>query len=583
MTSSRSLAENFDSASNEFGCDVSALNRSKSSNPFKKSSPLKKRRKEETKERVTFDGSINWDDSNANDPFSNEDVLFRRVSSKKTHLRLTVDGNEISTKDILATDFSDIFGAVASTSKAESNLRSSEVAPVDLRLGTKLKIVSKKPFPWMRDSSSSGVVPIRITGQQLHEGLQIFLQTVATNFSSSSPTDYPKNASPIALLESACLYWQFPSFSWLSTYPRMDSLVGTVAGSDQAFTLPQACLEALDIQWTECFDKLYLSWKKGDRRSFYMSCSSFTVLFTKISIGDAPALGEESSSCFQAAGGLRHVAVVAPSTIGFRQYLKSEGVGFEVIRRKNRQSTKPSTSFKIGADEESMPGFDWGGVTQSQPPIFFDRASSNQPTSDDKENAAKHSDSDESPAKGDLSGDHEWLENIGMSPRNTAKLKRYKSLGSSSNLASDVSHSNPDLEDVVAVLVKGAEVQTLYNLLQSSRVCRSIAGPHANLPPTLIAAQPFLHAEMHSLTKTSQVIRRAESEYVLELDGGPIMPHTINLIVEFIRRTALCSEHQTVLRVTDRAVCSGLNEIDPELCDWNELRVDMEKFWFEQL
>lgn len=29
-----------------------------------------------------------------------------------------------------------------------------------------------------------------------------------------------------------------------------------------------------------------------------------------------------------------------------------------------------------------------------------------------------------SPAKGDISGDHEWLENIGMSPRKSAKLRR---------------------------------------------------------------------------------------------------------------------------------------------------------------
>ncbi|VDM55875.1 unnamed protein product [Angiostrongylus costaricensis] len=48
-------------------------------------------------------------------------------------------------------------------------------------------------------------------------------------------------------------------------------------------------------------------------------------------------------------------------------------------------------------------------------------------------------------------------------------------------------------------MTSGAEVQTLYNLLQSSRICRSIAGPHANLPPTLIAAQPFLYAQMQAL------------------------------------------------------------------------------------
>ncbi|KAK5965308.1 hypothetical protein GCK32_016621, partial [Trichostrongylus colubriformis] len=144
-----------------------------------------------------------------------------------------------------------------------------------------------------------------------------------------------------------------------------------------------------------------------------------------------------------------------------------------------------------------MSNFDWHGITQSQPPRFsYEKESVD--TSQNKENLSSESDSDKSPGKADMSGDHEWLDNIGMSPRKSAKLKRYKSLGSSSNL-SDAGQSKSDFEDVAAVLVKGSDVQTLYNLLQSSRVCRSIAGPHAKLPPTLTAAQPFLFAQMQTL------------------------------------------------------------------------------------
>ncbi|PIO67096.1 hypothetical protein TELCIR_11170 [Teladorsagia circumcincta] len=88
---------------------------------------------------------------------------------------------------------------------------------------------------------------------------------------------------------------------------------------------------------------------------------------------------------------------------------------------------------------------------------------------------------------------------------------------------------------------------------------------------------------MQTLKKSSQIIRRKELEYVLELDGGPIMPHTIPLMVEFIRRTGLCDDEQTVVRISDRAVCNGINEVDPELCDWNELRVDKEKVWWDKL
>ncbi|KIH57843.1 hypothetical protein ANCDUO_11962 [Ancylostoma duodenale] len=40
---------------------------------------------------------------------------------------------------------------------------------------------------------------------------------------------------------------------------------------------------------------------------------------------------EDSSSCFQTCGGLRHVVIVTPSTLGFRQYLKSEGESHDQV------------------------------------------------------------------------------------------------------------------------------------------------------------------------------------------------------------------------------------------------------------
>ncbi|KHJ96134.1 hypothetical protein OESDEN_03914 [Oesophagostomum dentatum] len=146
-------------------------------------------------------------------------------------------------------------------------------------------------------------------------------------------------------------------------------------------------------------------------------------------------------------------------------------------------------------------------------------------------------------------------------------------MGSMTNLAADAPHNKQDGGDVAAVLVKGSEVQTLYNLLQSSRVCRSIAGPYANIPPTLISSAPFLHAHLQTLKKTSQIIRKKQLEYVLELDEGPVMPHAIPLVVDFIRRAGLCNEECATVRVNDRAVCNGLNDVDDELHDWNEIQV----------
>ncbi|RCN33584.1 hypothetical protein ANCCAN_20584 [Ancylostoma caninum] len=579
------------------------------SNPFKRSSPIKKRRKRGYEEHVSFELSTAWDDSNANDPFSNERVL-RSSKFRSSRDRSNVMSSDSSFKESFATDFSDIFIGDASNSTEEDHSNCSEKIPLDLRLG---------------------VAVVRMTGQQRQEGLRCFMNTVAVQFNASSELEIPSDVSAIALLESACLFWQFPCFSWLPTYPRADTLVNASALNKHSTpSMPENCLEAVDMQWTECFDQLFLSWKKGDRRSFYMACSSFTVLFTKLSCDDGLMATEDSSSCFQTCGGLRHVVIVTPSTLGFRQYLKSEGVEYEVIRKKAQSSSKVLISFKLPCDEDSLSKLDWSGVTESQPPLFsygveyevirkktqssskvltsfklpcdedslskldwsgvtesqpplfsYDIGLKSSPNeSHNKENTSDLGLSEESPGKADISGDHEWLENIGMSPRKSAKLRRYKSTGSASNLASEASLNRPDLDDVAAVL--GSQVQTLYNLLQSSRVCRSIAGPHANIPPTLISSSPFLHAQLQNLKKSSQVIRKKQSEYVLELDGGPIMPHTIPLVAEFIRRSGVCSEEPVTIRVNDRSVCNGINDVDSELSDWNEIRVDKEKIFWEK-
>lgn len=182
--SSRSLLGPFDATGQDTGCDVFNVDglpkdHSSRSNPFKRSSPVKKRRKEVHKEKACCDVSITWDDSNANDPFSNESLIQRGSALNRSLSRSFAASSDHSLKESFATDFSDIFCGEPSASTVETDTCSSDVLPTDLRLGTKLKIFARRPFPWMRDATASGVVPVRITGQQRHEGLRTFLQLVA--------------------------------------------------------------------------------------------------------------------------------------------------------------------------------------------------------------------------------------------------------------------------------------------------------------------------------------------------------------------------------------------------------------------
>ncbi|EYC22828.1 hypothetical protein Y032_0016g2974 [Ancylostoma ceylanicum] len=403
--SNRSLTASLDNAAKIVDADIGSQEVIPSnislvrSNPFrvKRSSPIRKRRKRGYEEHVSFESSTAWDDSNANDPFSNERVL--RSNKFRSSRSSNVISSDSSFKESFATDFSDIFIGDVSHSTEEDHCHCSEKIPIDLRLGTKLRVTSKKPFSWMRDTNTSGAAVVRMTGQQRQEGLRCFMNTVATQFNSSSELEIPPDVTPMALLESACLFWQFPCFSWLSTYPRADTLVNASALTKHSTPpLPQSCIEAVDMQWIECFDQLFLSWKKGDRRSFYMACSSFTILFTKISFDDDLMSTEDSSSCFQTCGGLRHVVIVTPTTLGFRQYLRSEGVEYEVIKKKTHSSTKTFTSFKLQCDEDSTSNLEWSGVTESQPPLFsYDVASKDSPhESHNKENNSDVGHSEES-------------------------------------------------------------------------------------------------------------------------------------------------------------------------------------------
>ena len=45
--------------------------------------------------------------------------------------------------------------------------------------------------------------------------------------------------------------------------------------------LPNAATDAVNRQWVGCFEQLFSTWKKGNRKEFYVACPNFTVLFTK--------------------------------------------------------------------------------------------------------------------------------------------------------------------------------------------------------------------------------------------------------------------------------------------------------------
>ncbi|PAV72313.1 hypothetical protein WR25_17922 [Diploscapter pachys] len=425
----------------------------------------------------------------------------------------------------------------------ESEQTEHESLPKDARLGCKLRIVSKTPFPCVPAvRSATTEVNIHTSGLERFNGIQLALGSGRIHETSSDPLTY---------LEAACVYFQFPYFPWLSMFPRCETFLKNCPELGPNL-LPNTATDAVNRQWVGCFEQLFSTWKKGNRKEFYVACPNFTVLFTKNVDETEPT--EDSASCFQTRCGMKHLAIMSQTTSSLREFLKTEGVEFEICAQK--KTKKPPTNFvNFKVDENSVSN----DTNTSAPP---------------EENKENNTNEEEfvSPKK---RTDDVWLNDIGISPNNAAKLKKKLFRKAKSSTTSLKKLDNEENELIASIV--GSSVQTLYNILQTSKIVRPIAGVHANLPPTLIAAQPFVFSHMLSLKKSSSVIKREkDSDYVVELSGGPVMPQHVEMAYEFVKS---CNLGEATIRVTERQTNQGLNNYLDECCDWNLLKLEHGKIY----
>uniref|UniRef100_A0A0N5A9P9 Uncharacterized protein n=1 Tax=Syphacia muris TaxID=451379 RepID=A0A0N5A9P9_9BILA len=198
-----------------------------------------------------------------------------------------------------------------------SERRALKTLPLDLRLGTKLRIESQKPFPWMLDDRPG-----------CNAALQEILQYL-TKYLKSESLSLTTNISSVARLEASTLYWQFPNIPWTPTFPRFDAarrFIGIKKERAPSInSLGKVFSDSLVAQFS-AFNHLFFSWKKGNRHDFYLCCSAFTVLFTKIQKKNSNEAEDDtcsSSSCTNK--GMLNI-IITPTTSGFRQQLREEGL-----------------------------------------------------------------------------------------------------------------------------------------------------------------------------------------------------------------------------------------------------------------
>eukprot|EP00081_Caenorhabditis_elegans_P014409 NP_493735.2 Uncharacterized protein CELE_C24H12.2 [Caenorhabditis elegans] len=88
----------------------------------------------------------------------------------------------------------------------------------------------------------------------------------------------------------------------------------------------------------------------------------------------------------------------------------------------------------------------------------------------------------------------------------------------------------------------------------------------------------FQFLEVHGSKKSSTIFAKAGTqctEYVLKLEGGPVLPHCAEMMTQFIRSTKLCSteEKPVTMQVMDRHTSQGMSDWTDGATNWNTVTI----------
>ncbi|KAL3102336.1 hypothetical protein niasHS_003745 [Heterodera schachtii] len=477
---------------------------------------------------------MDWDDSAARSPFDcASDQIGHCESADISATNLpTLSSFDNTISNLYPVDFShfnanstDKLKVSGATPNANNkpNLKISSIRPPrDWRLGTRLRLISEQPFPWLsgRQITTTGNYPVK-------------LPEIVSNSHWVDQQSVRHKIAPMASLHCALLFHQFPSIGAVQLFPRR-SVTGQNAllKSANFQSIEANFMDILGTQWAQSLLSLFralssspASLCSSSNNSFYLCAPQFTALFAAV---PSPT---------------NHlVALVTPTTSGFRQILQTKSIEFTL-------PFKTTEFVELGRED--------------CPKDFLTNIG------------------DES-----IGMDHdEWLRDLGISPRSKFKLKQSPSeldVSSASLLSNESNNDSSGLTNCKssednsrglsavssvessksAVLIRGAKnVEAFCRLLIGQpTLCSTKTGPQAGLPPTLISNVPFRHNTLKELSVTSQVLKKqGKLKYALELDNGPVMPSTVERLLNFVR-TNCARPNRLQIHVVGRAQCNGINE-----------------------
>ncbi|KAF0306938.1 Protein downstream neighbor of son [Amphibalanus amphitrite] len=360
--------------------------------------------------------------------------------------------------------------------------------PTDWGLKTKIRFLSKTPFPWTS----------RLKTLEEASAVTSCVRCLSTEQSGL-------DTSPNARLHRHALYWQHPWLPWLQLFPRLNR---RPTGPRSLFVDP-AMQDLLRTEWGESLRSLFQLLRSRQCPFFYVCASSFCCLFRSAGVG----------------GITDTHAIITPTSRGLRDLLKRDDVQFTLPLRPG--APRPATSAPECAPEsitsasESAGGSATDAVSGSPPPAASPGEGQTEPSSPAAGEDVLEASEDE-----DEDAEH-WLERMG--------IQADAMPGMHSTRRKLQQESNSDGRPESTALVTGGDVYALLNFLLNSRACVAASGPLAGVPPTLLAPVGFQGASLQPLKVRHGTVQQArQTLHSFEL-AGPVMPHAVAGLVRLVR------------------------------------------------
>uniref|UniRef100_UPI00398F0C9F protein downstream neighbor of son homolog n=1 Tax=Pristiophorus japonicus TaxID=55135 RepID=UPI00398F0C9F len=350
--------------------------------------------------------------------------------------------------------------------------------PADWSVKTWVLFTSPHPFTWTGHLKAS----------EEAKGLSQHCRSSVVDFPLR--IEDPRSCTDLrCAFQQSLVYWLHPSLPWLSLFPRIGA-ERKMAGKSNPWSQDEELQQVLMSEWSLSFSSLYYLLRAKLCPYFYFCTYQFTVLFRAAGVAGSDVL----------------TAVISPTTRGFREAMKNEGITFSLPLLEDGRNGKKKTSetADLGTDTP-------GDEAQEE-------------SSDVHKEQAGSSDDDD--------GGFSWLTEMGVQD----KIKKPDSMSIKLRKEHDVVRMDHKPES--AVLVKGFHTFTLLNFLINNKSIVAGAGPQAGLPPTLLAPVAFRGATMQTL-KARSIVRTQNNSgmkesHSLELTG-PIMPHSLHSLTLMLK------------------------------------------------